>query len=175
MPLETHFHSRTAALCESMQFKHWAGHYAVSSYDNHHDPEYFAFRNSVGLLDISPLYKYEITGPDSAAFLSYVATRDIGKLATGRVTYACFCDHYGKVIDDGTIARLGDQFYRVTTASPTFGWFERQRRGFDVTIRDVSTDTAALALQGPNSRAVLESVVGTAIRELKFFGSKSHL
>jgi glycine cleavage system T protein (aminomethyltransferase) len=169
MPLPTPFHPRTSALCESLRFKEWAGYFAVASYDGHSDAEYFAFRNAAGLLDISPLYKYEITGPDSAAFLAYVATRDVRALATGRVTYACVCDAHGKVIDDGTIARLDDQRFRVTTASPTFGWLHRNRRGFDVTIRDVSDRTAALALQGPSSRAVLADLVGTAIAELRFF------
>ncbi len=169
MPLPTPFHARTSALCESLIFKEWAGYFAVGSYESHPAPEYFAFRNSVGLLDVSPLYKYEVTGKDSAAFLSYVATRDLREFDTGRVTYACFCDPHGKVIDDGTIARLDDHRFRATTASPTYGWLERNRRGFDVEIHDVSDSTAALALQGPFSRAVLEDLIGSAIRELRFF------
>ena len=86
MPLPTPFHPRTSKLCESLQFKSWAGYFAVSSYQSHHDPEYFAFRNAAGLLDISPLYKYEVSGVDSAAFLASVATRDVGTLQAGRVT-----------------------------------------------------------------------------------------
>ena len=115
MPLPTPFHPRTSEFCESLRFKTWAGYFAVSSYQSHHDPEYFAFRNAAGLLDISPLFKYEISGVDSAAFLSRVATRDLGSLRVGRVSYACFCDSAGKVIDDGTIARIDDELFRVTT------------------------------------------------------------
>ena len=173
MPLPTPFHPRTSKLCESLQFKSWAGYFAVSSYQSHHDPEYFAFRNAAGLLDISPLYKYEVSGVDSAAFLASVATRDVGTLQAGRVTYACFCDSHGKVIDDGTIARIDERSFRVTTASPTFGWFERQRRGFDIQLRDVSDTLAALAIQGPNSREALASAADDEIRDLGFFGIMS--
>ena len=170
MPLPTPFHPRTSELCESLQFKSWAGYFAVSSYQSHHDPEYFAFRNAAGLLDISPLFKYEVSGVDSAAFLSSVATRGLEALRVGRVTYACFCDPAGKIIDDGTIARIDDELFRVTTASPTFGWFERQRRGFDIELRDVSDLMAALAIQGPASRDALAEVAGEGVRDLGFFG-----
>ena len=170
MPLPTPFHPRTFELCESLQFKTWAGYFAVSSYQSHHDPEYFAFRNSAGLLDISPLFKYEIEGPDSAAFLASVATRDIRSLSVGRVTYACFCDSQGKVIDDGTVSRIDEDLFRVTTASPTFSWFDRQRRGFDIQITDVSDAIASLAIQGPTSRDALAAAAGDDIRDLRFFG-----
>lgn len=173
MPLPTPFHPRTSELCESLQFKSWAGYFAVSSYESHHDPEYFAFRNSAGLLDISPLFKYQVEGADAAAFLASVATRDVRSLRVGRVTYACFCDAQGKVIDDGTVARLDDQLFRVTTASPTFGWFERQRRGFAIELSDVSDTVAALAIQGPSSRDVLAAAIGGSVGELGFFGVMS--
>jgi aminomethyltransferase len=169
MPIPTPFHPRTSALCESLLYKDWAGYFAVCSFASHHDPEYFALRQAAGLLDVSPLFKYEVTGPDAAAFLAYVSTRDLRRLSIGRVTYACFCDAQGKLIDDGTVARLEDQRYRVTTASPTFGWFDRHRRGFDVEVHDVSAAYAALALQGPTSRAVLEQVVGPNIADLPYF------
>ena len=170
MPLKTPFHPRTAALCESLRFKSWAGYFAVCSFESHHDPEYFAFRQAAGLLDISPLFKYEVTGIDSAAFLSFMASRSIARLQTGRVTYACLCDGQGKIIDDGTIARLDDQRFRVTTASPTYGWLQRNRRGFDVEITDMSATTAALAIQGPRARAVLAALIGDEIESLRYFG-----
>ncbi|MHC5065878.1 MAG: aminomethyltransferase family protein [Planctomycetota bacterium] len=170
MPLPSPFHERTSALCESLKFKSWAGYFAVCSYESHPDPEYFAFRNAAGLLDITPLFKYEVRGADSAAFLSYLATRDVSSLQIGRVSYSCFCDEEGKVIDDGTISRLDDQRFRVTTGSPAYAWFVQNSRGFQVEIQDVSESTAALAIQGPNSRHVLAELVGSGIEELRFFG-----
>ena len=170
MPVPTPFHARTSALCESLRYKDWAGYFAVCSYVSESDAEYFALRNAAGLLDISPLFKYEISGQDSAAFLSFVATRRIGPLRVGRVTYACFCDADGKLIDDGTIARIDDRSYRVTTGSPAYGWFVRNTRGFDVEVVDASEATAALAIQGPSSGAVLRELVGDEIRDVRFFG-----
>ncbi len=170
MPLPSPFHERTASLCESLKFKSWAGYFAVCSYESHPDPEYFAFRNSAGLLDITPLFKYELSGEDSAAFVSYMATRDVSALKIGRVTYSCFCDQRGKVIDDGTISRLDEQRFRVTTGSPAYAWFLQNSRGFQVEVEDVSESIAALAIQGPNSRRILAELVGPGIEDLRFFG-----
>ncbi len=169
MPVPSPFHDRTAALCTSYRWKEWAGYYAVCSYDTCHEPEYFAFRNGAGMLDVSPLKKYEVRGQDAADYLAFAVTRDIRKLRTGRVTYTAFCDQHGKVIDDGTVARLEDDRFRVTAASPTMWWLERHSRGFDVAITDTSETTAALAIQGPTSRAALEAATDSAL-EMRFFG-----
>jgi aminomethyltransferase len=169
MPIPTPFHSRTSKLCTSMQWKDWAGYYTVCSYDTTHDPEYLALRHSAGLIDVSPLFKYEVSGPDAAAYLSRLTVKDVRKLKVGRVTYLCWCDDDGKVIDDGTVARLEEQHYRVTAAEPSLSWFERLRRGYDVTIEDSSGSLAALSLQGPNSRQLLQEVVDTEMDSLRFF------
>jgi aminomethyltransferase len=157
MPIPTPFHERTAPLCVSYRWKDWAGCIAVCAYDHSHEREYFAVRQGAGLFDVSPLYKYEVTGPDAAAFLSRVMVRDIRKLGIGRVTYCCWCDDHGKVVDDGTVARLDEQRYRVTSADPSFAWLDRLSRGFDVRLEDSSRRFGALALQGPGSRAILRA------------------
>jgi aminomethyltransferase len=171
MPIPTPFHERTQALCTSYRWKDWSGYCAVSSFDTTHEREYFAFRESAGLLDVTPLYKYEVTGPDAAALLGRMMVRDMSKLKVGRVAYSCWCDDDGKVIDDGTVSRLGEDHFRVTAADPTRHWLEALGRGFDVEIEDSSTRLAALALQGPTSRAILRDAMGSsAIDALKFFG-----
>ena len=170
MPIPSPFHSRTAALCHSLRWKDWAGFFAVCSYDTTHDSEYFAFRHSAGLIDVSALYKYDVTGPDAARFLSRVTSRDITKLKPGRVTYLCWLDDDGKVIDDGTVSNLGGGLYRVTSAEPSLSWFDRITRGFDVGIEDSSERIAVLSLQGPNARAILKSCVEADMDALKFFG-----
>lgn len=170
MPIPSPFHPRTAPLCTSLRWKDWAGYYAVCSYDSQQDPEYFAFRHSAGLIDVSPLYKYEVTGKDAARFLSRLTVRDITKLKTGRVTYLCWCDDQGKVVDDGTVAKLGEGHYRVTAAEPSLAWFLRYTRGFDVAIEDSSSRFCALSLQGPNSRGILKASVEAEMDQLKFFG-----
>ncbi|HKV12900.1 MAG TPA: aminomethyltransferase family protein [Thermoanaerobaculia bacterium] len=172
MPIPTPFHERTQALCTSYRWKDWAGYCAVCSYDTSHEREYFAFRESAGLLDVTPLYKYEVSGPDAAALLGRMMVRDVSKLKVGRVAYTCWCDDEGKVIDDGTVSRLDEDYFRVTAADPTFYWLQAVGRGLDVKIEDSSTRLAALALQGPTSRAILRGATGGSpqVETLKFFG-----
>lgn len=170
MPIPSPFHAKTAPLCTSYRWKDWAGYCAVSSYDTTHEREYFAFRESAGLLDVTPLYKYEVKGPDAAALLSRMMVRNVAKMAVGRVAYTCWCDDFGKVIDDGTVARLGEDHFRVTAADPSLHWLEALSRGFRVTIEDSSAQLAALALQGPTSRDILKAASDAKLDKLKFFG-----
>ncbi|HEV8630070.1 MAG TPA: aminomethyltransferase family protein [Thermoanaerobaculia bacterium] len=171
MPVPSPFHPRTSPLCTSYRWKDWSGYAAVCSYDTTHDREYFAFRESAGLLDVSPLFKYEVYGPDAAALLSRMMVRDVSKLKVGRVGYSCWCDDYGKVIDDGTVTRLDEDYYRVTAADPTLHWLRAVGRGMKVTLEDSSARLAALALQGPRSREILRAVADADMDALKFFGA----
>ncbi len=159
MPIPTPFHSRTSALCESWEWRNWSGYLAAGLYEPSHEREYYAIRQSAALFDISPLFKYEITGPDAAKLVNRIITRDINKCAVGQVFYTPWCDDAGKVIDDGTVSRLAENHFRMTAADPNLGWFELCGLGLDATIKDVSTDLAALALQGPSSRKILKEVV----------------
>jgi aminomethyltransferase len=169
MPEPSVFHPRTAALCASHRWKDWGGYYAVCSYDTSHEPEYFALRHSAGLLDVSPLFKYEIRGADAAAFLSRVTVKDVGRLSVGRVTYLCWCDDDGKVIDDGTVSRLDEDHFRLTAAEPSLSWLASLQRGYDVTIEDSSDALGTLALQGPGSRDILRDVTDIDVDALGFF------
>lgn len=170
MPIGTPFHQRTSALCTSLSYKDWAGYYTVSSYDTSHEREYYALRNAAGLIDVSPLYKYEVYGKDAAAFLSRVMVKDIGKLKVGRCTYLCWCDDHGKVLDDGTVFRLEENYFRVAAAEPTFAWLMQQSRRFDVTIEDSSDKIGTLSLQGPTSRDILRKVSDADMDSLRYFG-----
>src|ERR1700756_5124335 len=108
MPVGTPFHERTFALCESLNYREWSGYYTVSAYETHHDHEYNAIRNACALIDVSPLFKYRISGPDATRLVDRVITRDATKIKPGQVIYTPWCDEHGKVIDDGTIHRLDD-------------------------------------------------------------------
>lgn len=169
MPVGTAFHERTLALCESLNYREWSGYYTVSVYEMHHEHEYNAIRNSVALIDISPLFKYRITGRDATKFVNRVISRDINKVAVDQVIYCCWCDPEGKVIDDGTITRLGEDEYRWTAADPSLRWFQQNSLGLDVKIEDISEQTAALALQGPTSGKLLHSAADADIKNLKYF------
>lgn len=169
MPIGTAFHEKTLALCESLSYRDWAGYYAVSSYETHHEHEYNAIRNGTALLDVSPLYKYLVTGKDAAACIDRLITRDALRLDVGQVIYTPWCNELGHVVDDGTVTRLAEQQFRWTAAEPNLRWFRQNAVGLDVTIEDVSEQVAALALQGPTSAAVVNAVVDKSINELKYF------
>ncbi len=169
MPVGTPFHERTLALCESLNYREWSGYYTVSVYEMHHEHEYNAIRNSAALIDISPLFKYRITGRDATRLVNRVICRDINKVALDQVIYCCWCDSEGKVVDDGTITRLGENAYRWTAADPSLRWFQQNALGLDVEMEDISETTAALALQGPTSARLLMASAEANISNLKYF------
>src|SRR5215469_17158849 len=169
MPVGTAFHERTFALCQSLNYREWSGYYTVSVYEVHHEHEYNAIRNACALIDITPLYKYLVTGKDATKLVNRVITRNITKVAVGQVIYCCWCDEQGKVIDDGTISRLGENFYRWTAADPSMRWFHQNALGLDVQIDDISDKLAALALQGPTSGRLLMQAAEADIANLKYF------
>ena len=169
MPIGSAFHERTLPLCESLNYRDWAGYYAVSVYETHHEHEYNAIRNAAALIDVSPLYKYIITGRDAMRLVDRLITRDAAKLTVGQVIYTPWCDEQGKVIDDGTVSRLGEQRYRWTAADPSLRWFVQNAIGLDVSIEDVSETVAALAVQGPTSGALLQHVADADVSALKYF------
>ena len=169
MPVGTAFHERTFPLCQSLNYREWSGYYTVSVYEVHHEHEYNAIRNAAALIDISPLYKYLVTGKDATKLVNRVITRDIRKVSVGQVIYCCWCDEQGKVIDDGTITRLDENKYRWTAADPSLRWFRQNGINMDVQIEDISEKAAALALQGPTSGKLLKSVAEADIANLKYF------
>jgi aminomethyltransferase len=166
---QTPFHARTSALIRAQTWRRWSGHQVASSYDPHPDREYAAIRNAAALLDVSPLYKYRITGRDAARLLDRMVTRDVMKCAVGQVLYTPWCDEHGKVIDDGTISRLDDGTFRLTSAEPNIRWLHMNASGMNVSIENVSAQTGALALQGPLARTILETICETDLSTLKYF------
>src|SRR5262245_4395692 len=169
MPIGTAVHERTFRLCESLNYREWSGYYAVSAYEAHHEHEYNAIRNASALIDVSPLYKYIVTGRDAAKLVDRFITRDARKLAPGQVYYTPWCDERGKVIDDGTVTRIGDEAFRWTAADPSLRWLTQNAVGLDVSVEDVSEEVAALALQGPTSGRLLDAVADADVRSLKYF------
>jgi aminomethyltransferase len=169
LPIGTAVHERVIKLCESLNFREWSGYYAASVYEMHHEHEYNAIRNAAALIDVTPLFKYRVSGKDATKFVNRVITRDINKVAVGQVIYCCWCDEQGKVIDDGTISRLEENVYRWTAADPSMRWFHQNALGLDVQIEDISDQVAALALQGPTSGRLLKKIADADITNLKYF------
>ena len=169
MPIGTPFHSRTSALCASQNWRTWSGYFVASSYDVMHDYEYHAIRNSAGLIDISPLYKYDVRGRDALKLVNRVITRDVGKCAVGQALYGCLCENDGAVIQDGTVFRLGEDHFRFHLADPSLRWLILNAAVLEVSIQEVSEQIAGLALQGPNSVNILQRVIEGDIAKLRFF------
>ena len=163
------FFKRTSKLNESQEWRRWSGFLAATNYELHHENEYFAIRTKAALLDITPLKKYIIEGPDSQRFLNRLVTRNINICKVGQVMYTPWCDQEGKVIDDGTVQRLSENKFRITSAEPNLNWIQHNATGMDLTVTDDSVSTAALALQGPNSRTILNAVSSDSLDSLKFF------
>lgn len=169
MAVGTPFHARTEPLCHSHAWRQWSGYLTVSSYADFVQPEYAAIRNSAALIDVSPLYKYEVAGPDATAALNRIITQDAAAMAVGQVIYTPWCDADGKVRQEGTVFRLADDTYQVCAAEPAYGWIRDNAAGFAIRLADRSTELAALSLQGPHAREVLAAIAGDAVRGLKFF------
>jgi aminomethyltransferase len=165
----TPFHERTSRLSVPQNWRRWAGHIVLGSYEPSLDREYWAIRDGAALIDVSPLMKYIVEGPDAARLLHKVTTRDIHKLAVGQVCYTGWCDDDGKLIDDGTVARLQEQRFRMTSAEPSLRWLTMNAVGMDVQVGEVTDQVAALSLQGPKSRAVLNRVCAESLDKLKYF------
>jgi len=152
-----------------MQWREWSGYYAASAYSDQHDIEYNAIREAAALIDVSPLFKYRVAGPDAWRLIDRVTVRDARKLKVDQVWYTCWLDEHGKVVDDGTITRLDDTTYRWTAADPSLRWFRMNATGLDVEVEEITEGLAALALQGPRSRQVLESATGDPFTDLRYF------
>lgn len=172
MPVGSAVHARTLALCQSLSFRDWSGYYAVSAFEAHHDHEYNAIRNAAALIDVSPLFKYLISGPDAAALVDRIITRPAAAMAVGQVYYTPWCDEHGKVIDDGTVTRVAEQTFRWTAADPSLRWISDNAAGLGVQMEDISEKVAALALQGPTSAGVLSRALdnhASLVDALKYF------
>ena len=172
MSVGTAFHPRTSQLNTKMAWGEWSGYFAAAVYADFHDIEYNAIREQAALIDVSPLYKYLVTGPDAARLVDRVMTRDVAKLAVDRVFYTPWCNEDGKVIDDGTVARRGEHEFFWTSADPSYRWLALNAAELDVVIEDVSEEVAGVALQGPRSREVLEAATRRDWADVAYFGHR---
>jgi len=160
--LPTPFHRRARELAQADSFVAWAGYTTV-------DVEYFAIRNAATLYDLTPMVKYRITGPQALDYLNRLVTRDVARLRVNRVQYCCWCNDAGHLIDDGTLFRLGEAEYLLCTAERQIDWLLASAIGFEVEVREITEEVAALSLQGPTSCAVLKGLGLAGIENLKPF------
>jgi aminomethyltransferase len=167
--LESPFYTRLKALDTVNEWHQWKGFTAANELYCA-ETEYFAIRNATAVFDLTPMTKYRITGPDALAYLNRLVTRDMSKVAPGRVAYAVWCDDEGQVIDDGTIFHLREGEYRLCSQERHFSWLQMATIGFDVTVTHETEDVAALAVQGPTSFSVMSNLGFPGLDELRPFG-----
>ena len=166
---QTPFYPRTSQLCDSFSWSEWSGWLTANLYELDHKQEYIAIRTSCAAFDTSPLYKYDIHGPDALRLLNRVVTQDISRCAVGQSMYTPWCDDEGKIIDDGILSRLQENFFRLTSADPTLIWLEDNAMGLDATVEDVTEAFAILSIQGPYSRALLKMLADADFDHLSYF------
>ncbi len=166
--LKTPFHERARAASELDSFVPWAGYTTVDVFTSV-EQEYFAIRNSSSLFDLSPMVKYRVSGSGALPFLNRLVTRDVRRLSPGKVAYTVWCNDEGHVIDDGTVFAVAPNEYLICTAERQLDWFRASALGFDVEIREVTEEMAALAVQGPISCRLLRAVGLAGVERLKPF------
>ncbi|MEE4175119.1 MAG: aminomethyltransferase family protein [Xanthomonadales bacterium] len=171
---ESPFHPRQAALNLREAWSSWNG-YRFAEYYYDAEYEYFCIRNGCGTYDITPMQKYRITGGDALAMLDRMVTRDVTKQGIDRVSYVLWCNDEGRLVDDGTIFRLGQDEFMLTCGSPCLAWLRKSAFGFeDVRIEDISDTLAALSFQGPTTCSVLQRLGLEGIETLKPFGIRHY-
>ena len=148
MSVGTAFFERQRELNTKLSWGDWSGYHAAAVFADFVDIEYNAIREAAAVIDVTPLYKYEVSGADAATLLDRVVTRDVSQVALDQVIYTPWCDEEGKVIDDGTVTRLAQDRFRVTAADPSYRWFAMNATGLDVRIDDISQATAGTRAPG---------------------------
>ena len=173
---ETAFHPRFSALTRN--FAEYRGYWLPTQFSNEGAVgEYWACRERAVIMDLSPLRKFEVTGPDAESLLQYTLTRNVRKLATGQVVYAAMCYEHGGMIDDGTLFRLGDNNFRWIGGDDYGGiWLREQaeKLGLKAWVRSSTDQLHNVAVQGPKSRDILRQIIWTppaqpALEELGWF------
>jgi aminomethyltransferase len=160
---ESGFHPRTSELTRN--FTEYQGFWLANSYTDHGAiGEYWACREQAAMIDLSPLRKYEVTGPDAEELLQTCLTRNVRKLADGQVSYTAMCYPTGGMIDDGTVFRLGRENFRWIGGSDASGLWLRQQaqeRGLRAWVRGSTDQLNNVQVQGPNSKAILQELMWT--------------
>lgn len=173
---ESGFHPRTSAL--TRKFVEYRGFWLADCYsDEGPITEYWACRERAAIMDLSPLRKFEVLGPDAEALMQLAVTRDMKKLAVGQVVYTAMCYAHGGMIDDGTVFRLGEHNFRWICGDDYCGVHLRNlaaEHGLKAWVKTSTDQLHNVAVQGPRSRDILKEIVVTpphqpSMAELKWF------
>lgn len=166
-PTKTAFHAKLEAM--GAEFEEDGGWMWVTTLGDEMK-EYDAVRKDVGVWDLSPLIKWEWTGPDATKAADWVNTNDIAGLKVGGVRYGPFLNEKGGVVDDGTVYKLAeDHLFVMTNGEGHADYWAENLSQFDVDVKNIARDMPHLAIQGPRSRDVVSSLTDADISGLKYF------
>ena len=172
MPLTTPFHSRLEEINQTKIWRNWSGYLTAPQYQYSLSSEYYSVRDSVSLLDTSPLFKYRFVGTDARTLLELILLRDVGQCELGRAQYTCWCDERGFVLQDGLVMQVNPGEYLLTAAEPTLRYFRKvaKEKGLTaVRVEDISSEFGILSLQGPEAFNVITQLSENA-GSLSYFG-----
>ncbi|GAB6070983.1 DUF1989 domain-containing protein [Thiomicrorhabdus hydrogeniphila] len=164
MTKETGFHSRTAKLTK--HFTEYRGYWVASEYEGWGtNAEYLACREKVAMIDLTPLRKFEVIGPDAEVFMQYAITRNVRRVSVGEIVYSAICNETGGMIDDGTLFKMNDQAFRWVCGDPYTGIWLRElaaKTGHNVKVMESTDQLHNVAVQGPYSRELLKDIIWTS-------------
>lgn len=169
----TPFHSRTSLACRTNTWYRWAGYTVVAEYSTT-ELEYTATRNGTSVMDLTPMYKYDIKGHRAKDFINYFVTRDLSEMKDNTVAYVIWCNEDGKVVDDGTVFCMNQNEFKICCAVKMLTWLKDSAEGFDIDIKEVTDETAALSVQGPTSCSTLKNYGASDVEKLKPFEMKNY-
>jgi aminomethyltransferase len=173
---ETAFHSRTSELTES--FIEYRGYWLPHCFNNEGAiGEYWACREKAVIMDLSPLRKWEVLGPDAETLIQHAITRDARRLAVGQVVYTAMCNETGGMVDDATVFRLGDDNFRFIGGDAYDGiWLKDlgEKLGLKAFVKPSTDQLHNVAVQGPASRDIMRELIWTpptqpSLEDLKWF------
>ncbi|WP_371414946.1 DUF1989 domain-containing protein [Hydrogenovibrio sp. JE_KL2] len=163
MTKQSGFYNRISALTKHLI--EYRGYWVASEYAGWGvNTEYLACREKVAMIDLTPLRKFEVVGPDAEIFMQYAVTRNVRRISVGEIVYSAICNETGGMIDDGTLFKMGEQAFRWVCGDPYTGVWLRElasKNNYKVSVRESSDQIHNIAVQGPNSRALLSEIVWT--------------
>lgn len=133
--------------------------------------EHRAVRNAVGIFDVSHMGEFEVWGRGALEFVQRATVNDVTKLVPGKAQYSVMCYDDGGIVDDLLVYHLGDHFMLVVNAAnieKDFAWLHGHVFG-DVDLRDVSDQTALLAVQGPKSLPLLQKLTRVDLFSIPYY------
>ena len=135
--------------------------------------EHICVRERVGLFDVSHMGEIEVKGKDAKKFLQFLLSNNVEKMFDGSILYSLMCYETGGVVDDLLAYRFSENHYflcvNASNSDKDYDWIARHASSFNVNIKNISSETTQLALQGPDAKNVLQSLCDISLDDLSYY------